>query len=141
MRFQAASLFLPLASLLAQLAQGADANLGDASSLPSDCKSSTLTWIKNRAKSADPTISHEGFALSIRDTYNRSTPILPVKVGDPIQSPDKEFTITHGDVNAPALALTWRGQKFELANINVMRVNMTDKEYIFEHDYWLCIMV
>ncbi|KAG0303550.1 hypothetical protein BGZ97_001856 [Linnemannia gamsii] len=117
MKVQAVSLLLPLAVLLTQVADA------------------------NRARSADPNITHEGFALSISGTYKGSIPILPVRVGQPILSPDREFTVTHGDANAPALKLTWRGQKFAFANINDMRANMTDKVYTFEHDYWFCIKV
>ncbi|KAG0284000.1 hypothetical protein BGZ96_011636 [Linnemannia gamsii] len=67
---------------------------------------------------ADWNVTHEAFALKLGNVYNESIPMRYVKVGKSIRSPDKQFTVTHGDANTHTLALTWRDQQFEFVNVD-----------------------
>jgi hypothetical protein len=118
-----------------------DSDSGGQQEEQAECKSSTLTWTKRATIFADWNVSHEAFALKIGGVYNGRIPMRYVKVGRIIRSPDKEFTVTHGDVKTHTLALTWRGQQFKFADVDYIRTNLTDREYIYELDYWCCLKV
>ena len=78
-------------------------------------------------------------SVSIREAYYGSIPMRLVKNDQILRSPDKVFTIIHGDVTTHALTLNWWHQQFEFTEANDIRTNRTRKEYFIEYDYWLCI--
>lgn len=118
-----------------------DGDSGGQQEEQSECKSGTLTWTKRAPRFADWNVTHEAFALKLGDIYNGSIPMRYIKGGKPIRSPDKEFTVTHGDASTHNLTLTWRDQQFEFVYVDDMRTSLTSREYIYELDYWCCLKV
>lgn len=109
---------------------------------PSDCKPSTLQWINRSTDLRNWTTAFEGFTLTIRDTYQGSIPPGTPKVEKTLRSPDRKFSVKHGDiVKKYDMVLTWGTQQFRFKDINAMRTKMVGSRYLFEYDYWLCIRV
>ena len=83
-----------------------------------------------------------GYGLTIRDTYQGYIPIQGSRAGKVLQSPDKKFTVKHGEIaKSGALMLTWGDQKFKFSASNLAQSSMTGaKEMIYECYYWVCIV-
>lgn len=104
-----------------------------------DCKPSTLTW---KTRFVNYTIPYESFALTIRGAYEGAIPMQSPDVGKVFSSPDNKFSVLYGKITTELrpLTLTWGGQRLYFEQYNEKRSNLSVNEYLFEFDYWACIV-
>jgi hypothetical protein len=88
----------------------------------------------------------EGYELTIRDTYQGKTVMLPPTHGVPINSTDNKFLVYNQprpEGEGQSLTLKWGQQQFDFGRFNDMdmkAIKTEPKSTIYRFDYWVCII-
>ncbi|KAG0053415.1 hypothetical protein BGZ90_006239 [Linnemannia elongata] len=108
---------------------------------PPKCKPSTLTWYARATEASKYKPSSMGYGLTIRNTYQGYIPVQGFRTGKVLQSPDKKFSVKHGDIaKSRALTLIWGDQLFKFTESNFAQSGTSGiKEMMYEYHYWVCI--
>ncbi|KAK5821116.1 hypothetical protein F5H01DRAFT_320138 [Linnemannia elongata] len=144
MRFLLAFLLLLPVVVFAQSPVGEDGTGGGAKQQappPPKCKPSTLTWYARATEASKYKPSSVGYGLTIRNTYQGYIPVQGFRTVKVLQSPDKKFSVRHGDIaKSRALTLIWGDQLFKFTESNFAQSGMSGiKEMMYEYHYWVCI--